>query len=334
MTSGTRRALMISLATLMAARAPAAFAQSGAAAEAEALFQEARRLVDAGDYAHACPKFEASYAKGPGLGALMNLADCYERNGQLASAYRAFRSVESAAKTAGRKDREGPAKERAIALEPRLTKIAIHLREGVDVQVTRDEQPIDAKTLTEPTPVDPGMYAVTASAAHKRSWTQSYVVTAVPQSIEVVVPELADVAPIAPVAAPESPRSRPPASVPPPASDAAPTSSTKVVAVAVGGLGVAALAVGSVFGLAAKSTWNDAQSNHCHAGTVCDSTGVHLADVASTQGTFSTVFFVVGGVALASGVVLWLTAPKSSNPVHVTASAGPHAGGFLLRTDF
>src|SRR6476661_10803784 len=72
---------------------------------AEALFGEGRRLMSAGRYAEACPKLEASLKLDSGVGTMLNLAECYEKNGQTASAWTEFREAVSAARDAGSKDR-------------------------------------------------------------------------------------------------------------------------------------------------------------------------------------------------------------------------------------
>src|SRR4051812_16548065 len=65
--------------------------------EAEALFDQGRRLLAAGNYAAACPKLEASNRLDPGIGTMLNLGDCYEKNGQTASGWAAFREAAAAA---------------------------------------------------------------------------------------------------------------------------------------------------------------------------------------------------------------------------------------------
>ena len=89
------------------------------AAAAESLFQEARRLAEAKRLGEACPKFLASHKLAPGVGTLLNLADCYEKNGQIASAWARFHEAIALAQRVNRADREKIARDRAEKLEPR-----------------------------------------------------------------------------------------------------------------------------------------------------------------------------------------------------------------------
>lgn len=72
------------------------------------------------------------------------------------------------------------------------------------------------------------------------------------------------------------------------------------------------LGVGSAFGFVAMSKKSDAKSacpDQC-----ADQSGVSKWSDAKSAGNISTVGFIVGGVALAGGAVLWFTAkPESSS---------------------
>src|SRR6516165_8666630 len=94
------------LAGLSVWLAPAALQAAGDEAEARVLFFEARKLVAAGQYSSACPKFEESYRLDPGIGTNFNLADCYEHTGRIASAWARFLDVAASTRAAGQIERE------------------------------------------------------------------------------------------------------------------------------------------------------------------------------------------------------------------------------------
>ncbi|NOU28880.1 MAG: hypothetical protein HOO96_13330, partial [Polyangiaceae bacterium] len=50
--------------------------------DAETLFREGRKALEAGDYAVACAKFAESQRIEPAPGTLLNLAGCEERSGK------------------------------------------------------------------------------------------------------------------------------------------------------------------------------------------------------------------------------------------------------------
>jgi TolA-binding protein len=74
----------------------ATMARADARADAEKLFDEGRRAMQSGDYALACPKFEASNKADPAVGTQMNLAMCWEKLGKTASAWAMYMQVANA----------------------------------------------------------------------------------------------------------------------------------------------------------------------------------------------------------------------------------------------
>jgi hypothetical protein len=96
------------------------------------------------------------------------------------------------------------------------------------------------------------------------------------------------------------------------------SSTQKTLALVAGGVGVVGVGLGTIFGLSAMSKHDDAAAK-CPAACP-DQAGVDLWNDARTAGNISTVAFVVGGVGLATGAILWFTA----KPSRTTA----------LRTDF
>ena len=57
---------------------------------AQALFKAARQLVDKGNYAEGCPQFQASFELYPSASTMLNVAQCHEHDGKLATAWEAY----------------------------------------------------------------------------------------------------------------------------------------------------------------------------------------------------------------------------------------------------
>ncbi len=102
----------------------------------------------------------------------------------------------------------------------------------------------------------------------------------------------------------------------------------KVLALVAAGVGVVGLGLGTTFGLIAISKKSDADK-------ACPNTCATPEDVdkwssAKSTGTLSTAFFIVGGVGVAGGIVLWTTAkPPSSGSI--AAALGITPGSVQLR---
>jgi hypothetical protein len=315
----TRSALLVLTAPLltMSARASA-----DDAATAEALFQEGRKLMEAGLPTAACPKFLESQKLAPGVGTLLNLADCYEQTGQTATAWATFNQAIAAAQHAGRADREKTARERASQLERKLSKLNITVADKSEgLEVRRDGVVVERAAFGKPVPVDPGKHVVEATAPGKHKWMNAVDVDATTPLMLVRVPVLE--------AASEEPSPKPPREAPrdlgrddkdkdTAKEDAkerpSDGSAQRVIGLAVSGVGVIGLAVGAALGLSARSKWSDAETNHCNNGPVCDQDGVNLVDSAKTMGNLATIFFVGGGIAAVAGLVVYLTAPSGSGP--------------------
>src|SRR5438132_8980184 len=91
----TPRSLAL-LATL-ALLAPAAAADPDPAAEK--LFRDGKQLMKDGKIAEACAAFDASEASEHNVATVMNLADCREKNDQIASAWALYLRVDGETRT-------------------------------------------------------------------------------------------------------------------------------------------------------------------------------------------------------------------------------------------
>ena len=312
---------------MLAAVAPAQAQAGGNRAAAEALFSEGRVLMARKRFSEACPKFEASQQLDPGLGTLLNLADCYEHQGKLASAWAEYREALPLARASGSKVRQDLATERAAALESRLSTMTIRIlgggQDSAALEVRRDGVHVQPAELGSAIPVDPGKHTVEASAPGKQKWSSTYQISADSTKLAVDVPTLASEggSEAAPKPAAVAPGERKSTSL----AATAPSGATqRTVAVVVGAAGVIGLGLGTVFGLQARSTWADAKSHCPHYPYGCDTEGVDLHASSNSKAAVSTIAFIAGGAALAVGAVLWFTA-GSAKQASVAVGVGPAA---------
>lgn len=271
---------------------------------AEQLFKEGRAAAEAKRYDEACPKFAASQKADPAIGTLLNLADCYEKNNQLASAWTTFLEAVSFATRINRPDRRQTAQERADKLEPRLVKLTILARaSGIDVKF--DGAPAVLGTAF---PVDPGKHTIEATAKGKKPFTTTVDISDKSKNPSVDIPPLED-----DTGGPKDPGVKEVPTDPPPDTATKSTWSTqKTLAVVSWGLGGIALGAGAFYGYTTSAKWADAQGNECNTDSPpqCTTRGVELAEQAKSAGTISTIAFVAGGLFVGGGFVLWFTAPK------------------------
>jgi hypothetical protein len=310
-----------------------AFAQSASdQAAAEALFKQARDLMTAGRYADACPKLAESERLDPSAGTMLNLATCYEKNGQIASAWVTFKGAATAAQRANEPDRAKLARSKVTELEPKLATLTVVVGAGADTPdlvVKRDGEAVGRASWGTPIPVDPGAHSIEASAPGKKTWQSQAVVEGPAAKASIEVPPLATdtaiPAPVPPVPAPA------PAPPPPSPSPASPGSTQRVLGVVVAAVGLGGVAAGSVFGVLAGSHKSDAWP-HC-SGTQCDATGISDLSDARRAATVSTIGFIAGGALLAGGVVLYLVAPRGSPATGLLVAPGADgsAAGLTLR---
>ena len=120
-----------------------AHAETPDPAAAETLFRQGRAWVEAGDYPHACTAFAESLRLDPAPGTLLNLADCEEHIGRLASARGHFLRVESVLPATD--ERRAIAHDRAGMLDARIPRLTITLGPEAprDARVFRDDVEVD-----------------------------------------------------------------------------------------------------------------------------------------------------------------------------------------------
>jgi hypothetical protein len=264
--------------------ATSARAASRDPAAAEALFRDGRAAMQRGDYEVACAKLDESQRLDPAPGTLLNLAECEEKRGRLASAWQDYQWAAEALPAGD--ERVPYAKSHADALAPRLPRLVVRLASSAPEgsRVRRDDVDLGAASLGASLPVDPGKHAVVVTAPGRAART--YEVTAAEgRASEVTV----DAGP---------PEAR------------APSAETRGLGKLPGwigiGVGGGALVLGSVTGVLAIGRARVADE-HCDAAHTCDDVGLAANSDGRTFSTVSTVAFVAGALLVAGGIAWVLT---------------------------
>jgi hypothetical protein len=200
---------------------------------------------------------------------------------------------------------------------------------SVSVDGQRLLERLDGKAL----PVDLGEHVVTFSAEGRPSVTQKLTFREGEKSrhfrVELANAPGSEGAVAEPGAAEQGSSAPADASEPVSAAGGSSHGTRRTVGYVVGGTGLAGLAVGGVFGyltIAAKKR----QTDNCASATNCpdyDAASAAHQD-GKTYGTISTVAFIVGGVATATGIVLVLTAKRTN--VAIAPAAGIGSAGVAL----
>lgn len=297
------------------------------------LFDQAEDLFKQELFALACPKYAESYRLDPQLGVLIYLAECYEKNGQLASAWGTFREAEEMARARG-DARAQKARARIDALQPRLSRLTVKVPEASRVaglRVLRDGVALADAAWDIATPIDSGTHWIEAQAPGRKPWRSGIDVHDEKASAAVEVPLLEEEAPEAPTvvanpppppvaqAAPPAPVELVPPAPAPAAVEPALGSSRRLTALAVGGLGVVGFGVGGFLGVSAQSSFSDSK-DRCNDAGYCTHEGTELRRSAKTKALVATAATGLGAAAIVTAAVLWFTAP---GPASLTARRSP-----------
>ncbi|HEX6764725.1 MAG TPA: hypothetical protein VF103_04590 [Polyangiaceae bacterium] len=317
-----RRSLAIAAFALSQLVSTHAFASDKALAES--LFEAGRELMKEGKVAEACPKFAESQRQDPSPGTLINLAKCHETLGQTASAWAEFKEASTLARSMGRGSQAEFADDAVKRLEPKLSRLRIDPPPSSvpGLVVTRDGVEIGVASLGTALAVDPGEHLIEAKAAGYETFSAKVTVRPDGDSQSVALPALAQSAATAP-----SPQAEPA----PKAEESKPEpqagGSNHTLAYVIGGVGIAGVGVGVVFGLLAKSQADAAKDDPalCPKKS-CSPAGRSEIDAAETKALVSTIGFGVGAVGIGVGAFLLLSGSsdeRAERVRHVIADVGP-----------
>lgn len=291
---------------------PSAAWADAASDEAEKKFNEGMKQMDDGHYEVACPMLADSYRLEPLPGALFTLAECESKWGKMATALGHYEQYLSAFEkmTPTQKGRQGSRQKVATsqieALASEVPEISLALPAGspTNLVVKRDNVVVTRDQLAKAARLDPGEHVFLVETSDGRSReTKVKVAVGEKRKLDLQIPETKDDGGTTTTITTDGPKKSGGGLVP--------------VALAVGAVGIAGVAVGAITGvlaLADKSTADKECPN-----LMCTPAGKSAVEDGRTMGFVSTVGFIAGGVCLAAAVVLFAMSPKQPK----TGALGP-----------
>jgi len=299
-----RRASVLLCVLLVTAPAVAA-PPDGHAAAIES-FRRGTQLVEAGKLQEAVDAFRDALQNEPAsVGARLNLADCYEKIGAPAPAWREYVTAAGYAHKAG-DARESLARSSAAALEARLFVVKLVGPTSGTMEMHVDGEPVGEDIVARASvALSPGRHRIEIIEAGKR-----------PISVD-LAGAAGETRALTIAFEPEPP---PPPREPP----HKPSSAQRTWGFVLGGVGIAGVGVGAAFGGLALSRRSTLETES-HDPGVGPTRFYDDRTNANTFATVSTAGFIVGAIGLGAGITLVATAPSTS-PVGLLRVA-PSVGG-------
>ncbi|MEO5726054.1 MAG: hypothetical protein ABI134_06085 [Byssovorax sp.] len=316
MSAQRSRLLRFALVSTLTLGTASAYAAGDEKAVAESLYQAGLKLMAEGKNEEACPKLVESQRIDPASGTQLALAKCYDQAGKTASAWALYKDITFAFKKAGNAAGEKAASDKVDQLEKKLSRLQINAAgDAPGLVIRRDAEEVGKAVLGTPIAVDPGPHVIEATAPGYQVWQTTVTIGKESDTQSVNIPALTMAAKKA--------------------------NTLRTVSYVVGGVGLAGVVVGGIFGgLAASakgSLKDECPSDVCPAGQPAED----LAG-ARSKATISTIGVAVGGAALATGIVLFIVSGKGeprdeARPAPAAAFVpvfGPQGGGFSFNASF
>jgi hypothetical protein len=307
------------------------------AAAAEALFQEGRARLEAGDIAAACSMLAESLRLDPATGTLLALAACHEKEGKLASAWAEFTDAAGRAAQEGNDERQQLALGRAEQLKPRLSTLTVRISREIaatpGLTIVRSNRTLGVGEWNVPLPVDGGSYTIEISAPGRIPGRLAIEVPAEGGLVAVDVPALG----VEP--RPKTPAISQPVKLPPPPPSTLRDrglSRLEWVGISGAGVGVVSLGVGGYFLAQMLSKKAEADPN-CDGpkNNECNDEGIPDQSDAAHYGRLATGFGIVGGVLVATGASLFLVGRSTRDePPQVAVTLAPGGGALHFKGAF
>jgi hypothetical protein len=290
---------------------------------ADALFEQGKQHLRAGDWQRACESFARSFDEDPSASTSVKIARCREHEGRAASALLEYQRALSLVARIGQPERARAMQaliERAIAeVEPRVPRVRLQVSPAPgNLEVRIDGRRVEAP-LAGPLPLDPGEHEIAVSAPGHRGAAER--VTLAPGEARALVLALT----------PERPAAPPAAAAPPVAAQAAPARAAPALATmtqapppdatrerktrsarrtwsfVLGGASLVTFGAASYFGVETLLLVDDARSDCDFDTGACEPKGAALLEQAGVAQTTAFVLAGVGAALATTSVVLYAT---------------------------
>jgi hypothetical protein len=307
-----KRSLLFALPLVVAtalSMESAAHAQ-GDPGRADALYREAVELFKGGNVKGACAKLDESFGLDPKTQTLFSLAKCRQREGRVATAWLQFTELVKRGEREGDAAKLAEYKTKVAELDRLVPRATLRLESHPEVtEVRLDGKPVPRSQWAAPVPIDPGEHVFQFSGTGKAD-AEKRINVREGEAISVEFDPLRDAAA---------------GGGPPGEGGAGGSVSTKdgsspTLGYILGGVGIAAIGVGTITGIVAindKSTADDRFERRDPAFKDSD-------DAASTMALVSTISWVVGIIGVGAGAYLILTHDSkksaSTNRIQLGAS--------------
>jgi hypothetical protein len=295
--------------------------------EAIVLFDQGLKDMKAGRFDKACAELQSSLDLVKDSGTKGALARCHGLAGRVATAWLLWRELADTAPSATLRT---DAAAQATKLEPRLPKYTIKLAgKPPNVVVELNGRSVSSN-VSVAVPIDPGPVSVTASGRDGERvttevWTHDYT-AAEGETLEIEIPALA----------PRKKDKVKPVKPEPASTELADRRHRRhVIALALGGVALGGVGVGTYFGLDAQKKFDNAQQacgtmfDQCPFPEITTSRG--YVKSARSSANLSTAAFGAGGALAVIAAIVWISAPSlEAKRVVIAPTAGTGSVGLVL----
>jgi len=280
-------------------------------AKADAIFEDAQKLKDAGKNDEACAKFNEALKYNPNaVGTLLNVGLCDEQAGRYASAAKNYTQARDLAREHNLKEHLAAAEERLTTVTPLVSHLAIGFAEKPNEMSLVIDDAIVPLDKADDIVIDPGNHHIVVTAPGRVPY-ETTVTMEKSKAKAIAVPKLGY-----PVTVRKSSRK----------------TVGKILTFSGGGLAVA----GVVLGLYANHKYQG-QIGDTSMGANCSDTsppkcnaeGYRITNDAITYGNFGSVIGISGVVIAGAGAYLWFFGPSATSErnVAVVPTVAPTSAG-------